>query len=312
MKSEKYPLICSEDSRKQSVNHPLISVIIPVYNDQLGLDDCLRALGNQSLSYQHFEVIVIDNASQPEIELPKIANLNCILATCEKTGSYAARNVGVQVANGDVIAFLDADCLPENNWLEQGLAAVQSAPLKTLVGGEVKLTTSEKPTAVELYQCLTGFGQQDNIDQQNFSATANLFVRQKQAALIGKFNENLLSGGDREWSWRARLLGFDIKFSRTTQVTTAPRKSLGAAIKQARRVAGGRYHFKKLSAVDSPGDITDLAPRRGAWEATWWLLTHTQLSLIDRSRVFSVAITLKLVQMIETFRLKIGASPERC
>jgi glycosyltransferase involved in cell wall biosynthesis len=290
----------------------LVSVIIPVYNDQSGLNNCLRALENQSLRYQQFEVIVVDNSSQPKMELTKKAELNCILEDCEKPGSYAARNVGLQIANGEVIAFLDADCLPEEDWLKQGLAAVQSAPLKTLVGGEVKLTISERPTAVELYQCLTGFGQQYNIEQKSFTATANLFARREQVLLIGRFNEDLLSGGDREWSWRARAIGFSIKFSPNTQVATAPRKSLGAAIKQARRIAGGRYHFKKLSEVDFPGNIADLAPRRSAWEATWWLLNHADLSIIDRSRVLSVAITLKLVQMIETIRLKKGASPERC
>ena len=294
------------------MNYPLVSLIIPVYNDQAGLDDCLRALENQSLPYEHFEIIVIDNASQPKIELPEVANFNFILETCTKPGSYAARNVGLQIANGEVIAFLDADCLPEKDWLEQGLKAVQATPPKTLIGGEVQLTLSEKPTAVELYQCLTGFGQQYNIEQQGFSATANLFVRREQALLIGEFNENLLSGGDREWSWRARALGFDIKFSPGTQVMTAPRKSLSAAIKQARRIAGGRYHFRKLSVVDSPRDEKGLAPRRSAWKATWWILTQGDLSLKDRSRVFSVAVTLKLVQMIESFRLKKGASPERC
>lgn len=292
-------------------NH-LVSVIIPVYNDQSGLGSCLRALENQSLPCQDFEIIVVDNASQPKIELPKDANLNYILETCEKPGSYAARNVGMRIANGEVIAFLDADCLPEKDWLQQGLKAVQAASPKTLIGGEVQLTLSDKPTAVELYQCLTGFGQQYNIEQQSFSATANLFVRREQALLIGEFNENLLSGGDREWSWRARALGFDIKFSPGAQVATVPRKSLAAAIKQARRIAGGRYHFGKLSVADSPRDETGLAPRRGAWKATWWILTQGDLSLKDRSRVFLVAVTLKLVQMIETFRLKKGASPERC
>lgn len=293
------------------MNNLLVSLIIPVYNDQNGLDSCLRAIENQSLPHQYFEVIVIDNASQPKIELLEDTNLNCVLETCKKPGSYAARNVGMRTANGEVIAFLDADCLPEKDWLKQGFAAVQSAPLKTLIGGEVKLTKSEKPTAVELYQCLTGFGQQDNIEQQSFSVTANLFVRREQALFIGEFNENLLSGGDVEWSWRARALGFDIKFSPSAQVATAPRKSLGAAIKQARRIAGGRYHFRRLSIVDSPRDETSLAPRRGAWKATWWLLTR-DLSLKDRTRVFSVAVTLKLVQIIETFRLKKGASAERC
>ena len=293
------------------MNHPLISLIIPVYNDQAGLDDCLRALENQSLSSQHFEVIVIDNASQVKIELPEDANLNCILETCAKPGSYAARNVGLRIASGEVIAFLDADCSPEKDWLEQGLNAVQAAPPQTLIGGEVLLTLSEKPTAVELYQCLTGFGQQYNIEQQSFSVTANLFVRREQALLIGEFNENLLSGGDREWSWRARALSFDIKYTPAALVTTAPRKTLSAAIKQARRIAGGRYHFRKLSVADSPRDETGLAPRRGAWEATWWLLTR-DLSLKDRSRVFSVAVTIKLVQIIETLRLKKGAAPERC
>ena len=294
------------------MNHLLVSVIIPVYNDQAGLDDCLRSLENQSLPCQNFEVIVIDNASQPKIELLEDANLNCILETCAKPGSYAARNVGLRIANGDVIAFLDADCLPEKNWLKQGLKAVQATHPKTLIGGEVQLTPSEKPTAVELYQCLTGFEQQYNIEQQSFSATANLFVRREQALLIGEFNENLLSGGDREWSWCARALGFNIKFFPSAQVTTAPRKSLGAAIKKARRIAGGRYHFRKLSVVDSPRDETGLAPKRNVWEATWWILTHADLSLKDRSRVFLVAIILKLVQIIETFRLKEGASPERC
>jgi glycosyltransferase involved in cell wall biosynthesis len=293
------------------MNYLSVSIIIPVYNDQSGLSNCLRALENQSLPYQQFEVIVVDNASQPKMKLTNKAELNCILEDSEKPGSYAARNVGLQIANGEVIAFLDADCLPEEDWLKQGLAAVQSAPLKTLVGGEVKLTASKKPTAIEIYQCLTGFGQQNNIEQQSFSATASLFVRREQALLIGEFNEDLLSGGDLEWSWRARALGFNIKFSPDTQVTTAPRKSLSAAIKQARRVAGGRYHFKKLCTPDSPGDHADLAPRRGAWEATKWLLTHKDLSLKDRSRVFSVAITLKLIQMIETFRLIKGAPPER-
>ena len=293
------------------MNRPLVSLIIPVYNDQAGLDDCLRSLENQSLPYQYFEVIVIDNASQVKIELPEDANLNCILETCAKPGSYAARNMGLRIASGEVIAFLDADCFPEKDWLEQGLNAVQATPPQTLIGGEVLLTLSEKPTAVELYQCLTGFGQQYNIEQKSFSVTANLFVRREQALLIGEFNENLLSGGDREWSWRARALGFGIKYIPAAQVTTTPRKTLSAAIKQARRIAGGRYHFKKLSIVDSPRDETGLAPRRGAWEATWWLLTR-DLSLKDRSRVFSVAVTLKLVQIIETFRLKKGASPERC
>ena len=220
--------------------------------------------------------------------------------------------MGVRIASGEVIAFLDADCLPEKDWLEQGLNAAQASPPKTLIGGEVQLTLSEKPTAIELYQCLTGFEHQYNIEQLSFSATANLFVKREQLLLIGEFNENLLSGGDREWAWRARALGFNIKFFPSAQVTTTPRKSLGAAIKQARRIAGGRYHFRKLSVADSPWDETGLAPRRGAWKATWWLLTHADLSLKDRSRVFSVAVTLKLVQIIETIRLKKGASPERC
>jgi hypothetical protein len=55
------------------------SVILPVYNDQQNLQACLAALANQTLPYEQFEVIVVDNDSQPAMILSGLPRLNMTL-----------------------------------------------------------------------------------------------------------------------------------------------------------------------------------------------------------------------------------------
>ena len=96
---------------------PYISVIIPVYNDSQRLQLCLAALENQSYPKDSYEVIVIDNNSTDNVK--KIVN-NCsqaIYAFKKTKGSYAARNKGISLARGEVLAFTDSDCIPTHHWL---------------------------------------------------------------------------------------------------------------------------------------------------------------------------------------------------
>lgn len=289
----------------------VISVIIPVYNDQEGLDRCLEALGSQIVSSSDFEVIVVDNNSNPAMVIAENHPFGTEIILCEKPGSYAARNAGMETANGDLLAFLDADCIPDKNWLKNGIKAIQSVSNHTLAGGEVLLTQSTNPTAVELYQRITGFGQKHNIQHKSFAATANLFIKPEDAIAVGKFNEELLSGGDLEWCWRAKEKGIDLIYVPDALVTTSPRKSLKAAIKQARRVAGGRYWYRNNHSGSTENKRTFTAPRRGNLESIRWILDYPELRFPERLRVLFVAITIKLAQILETVRLKLGGNPER-
>ena len=86
-----------------------ISIIIPVYNDQKGLDKCLKFISKQNFD-RNFEAIIIDNLSEREIYIKKEFSNFARLVKCENKGSYAARNVGIYNAKGEILAFTDADC----------------------------------------------------------------------------------------------------------------------------------------------------------------------------------------------------------
>lgn len=286
-----------------------VSVIIPVYNDPTGIDICLAALSSQTYPSDYYEVIVIDNASNPPIRLDLAFSKNARLVACPTPGSYAARNAGIAAASGEVLAFTDADCVPDRDWISAGVAALFREKECCIIGGEVALSLSEQPTAVEYYQYLVGFMQRENIEDRGFSATANLFATKTQILAIGLFNEKLLSGGDLEWCWRAAKAGFSIQYTPEVIVYTTPRTSLVSAIRQARRVAGGRYtlYGTRLEHIPPIG----LRPHRSVVSAAKWILSHSELTIWNRGKVFVVASLLKIVQILEMLRLLCGVRPER-
>lgn len=285
-----------------------VSIIIPVYNDQAGIEACLAALSVQTYPSGHYEVVVVDNASSPPIRLGPEFSKIARLVVCSTSGSYAARNAGIAVAHGDVLAFTDADCVPDQDWITAGVAALAREKERCIIGGEVALSLSEQPTAVERYQYLVGFMQRENIEDLGFAVTANLFTTKTQIESIGLFNESLLSGGDREWSWRATEAGFSINYAPEALVCTVPRKSLTSAIRQARRVAGGRFFLRRIV-----GERTNklLKPHRSLWASIVWLLTYPKMSVLDRSKVFIVALILKTAHLAESIRLSLAGRPER-
>lgn len=290
-------------------NLPFISVIIPVYNDQIGINSCLAALASQTYSQSNYEIIVVDNASNPPITINPTFFRIARLVNCSTPGSYAARNAGIRAAYGELLAFTDADCVPDQNWIRAGVRALVDAKENSIIGGEVAFSLSKQPTAVELYQYLVGFMQQENIKDRGFSATANLFVTRRQVNLVGEFAENLLSGGDREWCWRAAKFGFLIKYAPEVIVRTLPRSSLISAIRQARRVAGGRYVLRRMAAPHV--GLGGIKPHRSIVSSIKWILMNPALTLRDRIKVFGVATLLKVVQLFETARLYLGLYPER-
>lgn len=92
-----------------------ITVIIPVKNEEKKIERCLEAVYNQTL--KPFEVIVVDGHSTDKTV--ENARLFPVKIICEDYGTVGgARQVGVENAEAEYIAFTDADCIPERNWLE--------------------------------------------------------------------------------------------------------------------------------------------------------------------------------------------------
>src|SRR4051812_27832091 len=96
---------------------PFVSVIVPVFNQSEPLRACLRALNGQTSPRARFEVIVVDNGSTDPVSVPTGSHSTVRVEGESKPGSYAARNRGVAIARGSVIAFTDADCVPAADWV---------------------------------------------------------------------------------------------------------------------------------------------------------------------------------------------------
>lgn len=106
---------------KLNIMHPVpvISVVIPSYNSMHTIRRCLDSVMNQSITVP-YEIIVVDSSEDktPEI-LETYAPRVRYYHLSRKTIPAIARNIGIDHAAGEYIAFTDSDCIVDENWLQQ-------------------------------------------------------------------------------------------------------------------------------------------------------------------------------------------------
>jgi len=225
---------------------PFASVIIPVYNDVEGLTRCLEALHAQTYPEDRYEVIAVDNNSSEPIDsvvdpFPRVRG-----AFESRKGSYAARNRGLEVARGEVLAFTDADCIPEPDWLENGMRALRRMEGRGIVGGRVEFQFQDpdRLQPYELVETSLFLNQETSVQRSHFAVTANMFTTQSVVADLGPFDPRLQSGGDREWGHRAHRAGFEVQFAPDALVKHPTRESAAALFRKIRRVTKGQYDLR--------------------------------------------------------------------
>jgi glycosyltransferase involved in cell wall biosynthesis len=103
-----------------------VSVIVPTWNEEKYLQRCLKSLVNQSYR-RRYEVIVVDGGStdQTAAIAEKYAD-EVLVENCHPAG--AARNKGAEIAKGDVLAFIDADTVASDQWLQEIVRFFRSNP----------------------------------------------------------------------------------------------------------------------------------------------------------------------------------------
>ena len=103
---------------------PAISIVIATYGRPRQLAACLEAVSGLDYPRDRFEVIVVDDGG-PEpvapVAEPHRDRLRIRVERTERGGPGAARNAGARLADGELLAFIDDDCLPAPGWL-RGLA----------------------------------------------------------------------------------------------------------------------------------------------------------------------------------------------
>ncbi len=223
-------------------NVPFVSVIIPTFKDSEALAVCLQALHQQTYPREQYEIIVVNNCPAEPLPPSLPLSANTLVEAEWKKGSYAARNRGIQVAKGQVLAFTDADCIPAPDWLASGIQALnQSHRSCDLLAGNIEISVPPLVdcTAFELYELVQAFDQEQYVCRDRYGATANLFVARRVFDAVGLFSEELQSGGDFEWGRRATRQGFSLLYAPQVRITHPARKSLDEMIKKTRRIIKG-------------------------------------------------------------------------
>ena len=300
---------------------PLVSVIIPVYNDGERLRLCLQALERQTYPKERYEVIVVDNASDTAAKIKDVIRefKDAIALYEEIPGSYAARNKGLAVAKGEAIAFTDADCIPAPDWIEKGISHLQQVANCGLVGGEIEIFWRDfrQPSLIELYESMLAFRQQDCIEKHHYSVTANLFTWKKVFDRVGNFNSQLKSNGDIEWSNRVYAGGYSQVYARDAIVKHPALHSFRQLRKKVVRCAGGEYdrhHQPKYNWLESNWLLTKSIAFNLMPPVFFAINNHADPKLKSMSDKLKVILTMTLVRYItvlELLRLKLGGVSAR-
>lgn len=112
---------------------PRVSVIVPAFNAEATLGACLDSLCRQTL--QPFEIIVVDDASTDTTSWTAAAKGVRTLRMLGNGGPGLARNAGAAVATGDILAFIDSDCVARPDWLEHMVGTLTREQLGAVTGG---------------------------------------------------------------------------------------------------------------------------------------------------------------------------------
>ena len=182
-----------------------------------------------------------------------------MIQTRSSVGSYSARNLGVERARGEVLAFTDADCVPDPSWLESGLLRLEESRAD-LIAGHVDIPLGRRPSRVALIDAALHMNQESYVRGFDFGATANLFVRRDAFERVGTFDGRLRSGGDREFGNRAVRAGLQLEYAPDAIVTHGARCARELARK------GFRFGFASIGKTRQAGvRIRPLWTQLGAW-----------------------------------------------
>jgi glycosyltransferase involved in cell wall biosynthesis len=214
------------------INPVFATVIIPVHNDRKRFERCLAALCEQTYPRDKFEIVIIDDGSTDGLEgavrsYLDGAGLDIKYFYQENKGPAAARNLGIKHSRGDILAFIDSDCLPRENWLEEILKGYDFD--KTAgVGGVIEARPTD--SKVSRYCAYVKMNHNPKTDAGGivYLITGNASFRRDCLIAAGGFDEHFdfPGGEDPELCYRLKQKGHIFQFNHNAIVYNSHKQSL--------------------------------------------------------------------------------------
>ena len=286
-----------------------VTVIVPIYNGEADLPELITCLRSQTYPTDRVEYLLVDNGSRDRTSnliqqaAQESASPGITLRSLTENriqSSYAARNTGIRAATGEIIAFTDADCRPQPNWLEELILPFADFSIGIVAGEIVALpgkTLLEKHA--ERHKVLS---QQHTLNHPflPYGQTANLAVRRQVLEQVGLFRPYLTTGGDADLCWRVQQqTSWKLQFAPTAVVQHRNRSTLQGYQSQWRRYGCSNRYLHELHGVELMREKTT--------QEYLYLLSRWLLKELPMNSIKAIALKTPPIDILSTPISRLGA-----
>lgn len=298
--------------KESATESALISIIVPVFNEQGCLADCLDSLLNLDYPAHQREIIVVDNNSSDN-SAHIIKNYPVRYVFEPRRGAAAARNSGAAKARGEILAFVDADCLVHEDWLEEICRVLADPSVDAVMGvsegiaGNIWADFRQRQVESLLAEARAEAHNLSRATTTSFAIRKNVFVES------GGFDTSFFRAHDVEFSIRLHRRGYNIVLGPRVRVRHIHPTSL-SEIEETRKLQG--FFTYKIAKKHDADLQQEYLPEFSRWyyrfilsRGGYW---NKVLSVFACSLQFLITSSTTLLESLHRFGFQQGLYPLFC
>lgn len=228
-----------------------VSFVVPALNEAALIGRCLLSIKAQRLpaGLGGIEIIVVDTGSEDNTTQIAEDLGASVIRLPQNTPIAEARNVGAKTSRGNFIAFIDADCELDSNWISVSMEHFSEGT--TAAVGSILAPPSDNATWVERAWYRLGYKRPPGIfSKVEWLPTLNMLVARSQFEAAGGFNESLVTCEDQDLGRRLRKFGDIVLDTRVPARHLRESKTLYELFR--REAWRGRSSYRSLLLNDHP------------------------------------------------------------
>lgn len=184
---------------------PYVSVVVPAYNEHFNIANCIEALLAQDYPADRLEIIIVDNNSTDDTADIVRKYPVTLLHERDIQTPAASRNRGIRHAQGEIVAFTDADCIPEPDWLSHMVAPFSDSQVVGVAG--VMIPTIREGLISEFMVAADPVRNRES-EGIWYIITANFACRHAALLSAGLFRSRLFTAEDVDLGFRLQMNGY--------------------------------------------------------------------------------------------------------
>ena len=233
---------------------PAVSVIIPAYNEEDTIGECLTSLKNLDYPSEKLEIIIINDGSNDDTKNVFTAfnqKLHFVLLETDGVGPSKARNMGLDYASGEYAAFIDADCAVDKDWLNELLKGFISEDVAGVGGSQISpVDATEFEKKVHVFLSSMHFVSEymkeaDSIKIVQHVASCNAIYKTNVIKEVSGFDEQLWPGEDVDLDYRITHRGYKIAYNPKAKVMHHRPNNLNGFYNMMKRYGGAQAYLIK-------------------------------------------------------------------